>query len=64
MDVLLWVVETLDRVDDALGGVLEVAVAGPVAAKAIGPRLSAGLGEHEGRAYGVRVRRGKAQGEV
>ena len=33
--VLLWV-------DDALGRVLEVAVAGPVAAKAIGPRLSKG----------------------
>ena len=36
--VLLW----LDRVDDALGRVLEVAVAGPGADKAIGPRLSAG----------------------
>ena len=33
--VLLWV-------DDALGRVLEVAVAGPVADKAIGPRVSAG----------------------
>ena len=36
--VLLW----LERVDDALGRVLEVAVAGPGADKAIGPRLSAG----------------------
>ena len=36
--VLLW----LNRVDDDLGRVLEIAVAGPVAAKAIRPRLSRG----------------------